>query len=122
MMSKSNHAKGVILWFIASSDVGPVIVDERREAGFHNLVTLRLKALNIPAKPRQSANECQAGYRACILSRRFFQVYKLSRSQNGFGVAVLLELARRVNGHLGAISRRHRRDPRHQLPAKHDED
>jgi len=48
----------------------------------------------------------------------FFQVYKLSRSQNGFGGALLFKLARSVYGHLGAVSRRQRRDPRHSLPAK----
>ena len=48
----------------------------------------------------------------------FFQFYKLSRSQNGFGGALLFKLARGVDGHLGVVSRRQRRDPWHRLPAK----
>jgi hypothetical protein len=46
----------------------------------------------------------------------------LNRSQNGFGCGFLIELARRVNNHLGAMKSRQRRDSRHYLPSKPDEE
>ena len=100
--------------------VGSIVVDERQETGFHNPTTLRAKDHpNLPGKARTNAK--QAIEPAFSISS-LFVFFLLNRSQNGFGVALLFKLARRMNCHLGAVSRSQGRDPRHGLPAKIHED
>src|SRR5215510_15510476 len=53
--------------------------------------------------------------------RRALSIGSLKKSngnQRGPGRALLFKLARGVDGHLGVVSRRQRRDPWHRLPAK----
>src|SRR5262245_59580289 len=118
MMTRSKAAKGVILRFIAFLRCWASCCGRASGSRLSQPDDTPFGIPKHPSKARQSANECQTDYRICILGQYFFQFYKLSRSQNGFGGALLFKLARGVDGHLGAVSRRQCRDPRHGLPAK----